>query len=119
MTFRMDRVVGADTAAELVDRYRAELREQDLLPDATALAIARQAYADGYIYLVARAGQVWTRRASSRVEPPELRVVTVSNTTLTGYTALCQEPLGLFHVVPLTDLEAYFVLKEWPTAARP
>ncbi|RSS66129.1 hypothetical protein [Streptomyces sp. WAC06614] len=118
MTFRIDRVVGAEAAAELVDRYRAALCEQDLLPDATALAIARQAYEDGYIYVVASRGQVWSRREFSRTDPRELRVITVSNTTVGGHTALCQEPLGLFHVVPLSELAERFVLTEWPDPAH-
>ncbi|MFF4369367.1 hypothetical protein [Streptomyces sp. NPDC001594] len=118
MTFRIDRVVGAQGAAELIDQYRADLREQDLLPDATALSIARQAYADGYVYRVARAGQIWTGRGYSPTDPPELRIVSVGNTTLGGYTALCQEPLGLFHVVPLGELARDFDLTEWPAEAR-
>ncbi|MEV6681613.1 hypothetical protein AB0N09_32790 [Streptomyces erythrochromogenes] len=115
MAFRIDRVVGADTAAELVNRYRAELRELDMLPDSVALSVACQAYADGYIYVVARPGQVWVRRGDTRAEPFQLRIVTLSNSVEWGHVALCQEPLGLFHDIALDDLAEYFALKEWPS----
>ncbi|MFE5541698.1 MULTISPECIES: hypothetical protein [Streptomyces] len=117
MSFRIDRVVGAEAAAELVDRYRAELCEQDMLPDAVALAVARRVYEDGYIYVVARPGQIWGRRDFSRSDPYELRIVTLNNTPVAGHTALCQEPLGLFHVLPLRELAVRYALKEWPAPA--
>ncbi|MFB7057425.1 hypothetical protein ACFCXT_30450 [Streptomyces vinaceus] len=118
MTFRIDRVVGAEAAAELINRYRAELREQDLLPDSVALAIACEAYADGYVYVLARAGQVWARRGDSPCEPTHLRIVTVSrHSSYSGYTALCLEPMGLFHVLPLNELDEHFVLTQWPAIA--
>ncbi|MFJ7209265.1 hypothetical protein ACIQWR_37745 [Streptomyces sp. NPDC098789] len=118
MTFRIDRVVGSEGAAALINRYRAQLREQDLLPDRAALAIACEAYADGNIYVVAHPGQVWIRRTEDDGEPQFLRIVTVSNTSAVGYTALCQEPLGIFHMLPLQELAEAFVLTEWPASAR-
>lgn len=118
MAFRIDLAVGGFAAAELINRYRAELREQDMLPDSTALAIACEAYADGYVYVVARAGQVWTRRTCSRTDPERLRIVVVNNNKAGGHTALCQEPLGLFHVLPLSELAERFALTDWPAAAH-
>lgn len=114
MAFRIDRVVGEAAAAELVNRYRARLREQDLLPDSTALAVAHQAYLDGYVYVMARAGQVWVRSGAGVCEPERLRIVRVNNTCTGGHTALCQEPLGIFHVLPLSELAEHYVLESWP-----
>ncbi|MFE3762325.1 hypothetical protein ACFXPI_11230 [Streptomyces sp. NPDC059104] len=118
MGFRIDRVVGAEGAAALINRYRAELREQDLLPDKVALAIACEAYADGNVYVVARPGQVWIRRTEDETEPRLLRIVSVTSAGAGGHTAFCQEPLGIFHIVPLSRLGEEFVLTEWPVAAR-
>jgi len=113
---RIDLIVGGLRAAELVNEFRRRLREQDLLPDRAALAVACTAYADGCVYVVVAAGQIWKRIATGGSGASEVQIVRVCADSFHGHYVVCREACGILVDISFDELDSQFVLTRWPSA---
>ncbi|MFK0229965.1 hypothetical protein ACIQUL_29835 [Streptomyces sp. NPDC090303] len=119
MGFRIDLAVGGLRAAQLINAYRARLRELDLLDDEAALRAACAAYAEGVVYVVAAPGQIWTDTRHRCGRPKEVRIVTVHFCASRGHLARCCDAYGVLSDVPLGTLATDFTLTRWPVGGTP
>ncbi|MFI8105922.1 hypothetical protein [Streptomyces sp. NPDC086023] len=110
---RIDLAVGQARAAELVKRYRDRLMEHDRLPPDRALALACQAYADGYVYVTAAPGQVWERTEKAGGGSDMLLILSFDQ-SWQGRTALCEFADGEHDELLLEELRAHYTLRCWP-----
>ena len=114
MSCRIDLVLGAVRAAELINEYRSRLRAEDLLPDRAALAIACEAYADACVYVLAAPGQIWTCMRKPTLDPPELQIAVVNFDPILGAFAEYHHACGADERIPLDRLAADYALTYWP-----
>jgi len=116
---RIDQLVGTVRAAGLIDDYRARLRAQDHLADPLALALARAAYADLCVYVIAAAGQVWRaiRPKETGARPRSIRISEITVDAQDGHIArYLVHPSGVYGGIPLDVLAERYELVHWPSA---
>ncbi|MEU9256509.1 hypothetical protein AB0D66_32485 [Streptomyces sp. NPDC048270] len=114
MITRIDLVVGAVRAAELINDYRERLQREDLLSDEAALAIACTSFSSGNVYTMTVAGQVWRRIGDDGELPREVVVLGTELHCTTGWVARCRDMVGIEVNMNFTVLDAEYDLVRWP-----
>ncbi|MFC8956495.1 hypothetical protein ACFT8P_28300 [Streptomyces sp. NPDC057101] len=115
MLYSIDAIVGPVRAAELVNDYRRRLRDEDLLSDRAALAMACTAYAYANVYSLVAVGQLW-QAYEKDLDGRDLRVAIaeVFQDEASGHCATARTRSGILERVPLDRLAADYFLYAWP-----